>query len=1245
MNGNDARSIFISYSSANRDRAQEIEARLLDSFAVWRDKREIEEDWSREISDALAASGAMCLLWSEQAAESKWVRNEWLTARAIGLPIIPVSVDGFSLPPALENLDYIDLAATNALDTLVERLDSKTGTRKRYDYSIRPPGLEIDFRANDQFVGRDRAVRELYLAALHDLNPRGASQIGIIGMGGVGKTQIMIEFAYRFGFYYDHVLWMNASNTDDWLDQFVRHSKNLLQDSGHESGALQTDREWLDALSRYCENKRVLFMMDNVENPATLNEDFLLGSTALDLGVNIMFSSRVSARLPHVSIVELGVMDEQPAYALLTAGRSPASPAAEEHARAICNQLGYLALALVLAGSFLEKYQAYSFANYRKKLEENRLGTLDILEIPASELATRHEAAVAITLQGQWDALDIELSRTLLIIAAQFTEAAVVPVGRLGLFAGLDQREDDLLRPLDDAVNALVDFSLAERTSDAKGIRLHPLVREYAASQCDDPTGFCNSAADKAAAGCADITRVFREFEDRGIDEVTEDIRIALEWSSDKGGDAMARMRTIRMLCDKESQGLRDWQSPARPGLMAAQFLYRASALGLSDIVDASRTHLSNLGVPGFLTRWAVDRRSPLFERSMVPKGDWVNQVCLSPDESVLVTVTDEGKLDVWDAATGGHRLALAKDDTSLTCVTFLADPAIVATGNEEGSIDTWNIETATHVLSWKAHEDEVTSVLQVPDSDRIASISWRDKLARLWDPGSGDEVEALGSGDDAITALAISHDGRRVYLASGDEEITEVDITTGAERSWRTEHRYMLDVICVSKDERLLVTGSRDSTVRVWDLETLELLWEASEHTDMMRDATFDRSGKYLVTAGDQRAIVWDVESQSALHYLSGHSGVINSVAISSDGRRVFTGACDGTTRVWNLDFPGGAPDRDIEYIWDVAVAPNGEFGVTVCRGYGEGESETTFRIWDVETGEPRYESWNSGTLVGVTSDSRYILLADDDNEYGGFDVRSVQSADDRFLLGGPVSAICTLPDGRFIAGSTAGFLHIKDPKSEETQRTDVGDSNSVATIACSPDGDWAASASSDFNGDHIGLYFWRTSTGETIASGKNLVPRIHELAVSKDGTHVLIGTDEGVYWWSPGSDPNPAFAGGERNPIYRMGSTPSGLIAITGDTDGVLRVWDLGNGVEIGKLGAHDGEVSGIAALSDRYAVSSGDDHTLRLWDLGERAEVALLAIHDDVPGIAVASDSKLLFSADHAGNVLCTDIVLPK
>ena len=228
-------SIFISYSSKDRNVVEGIHEQLeATGFYVWRDQGRLETDWSREIAYALADADVVCLMWSVHAATSKWVQHEWLTARALEKQIIPfLFCDSPDLPEPLHNNHGIvveegDLTA--ALKTIVDRLKKNTSYVVRYEYTILPPNSYIPFNPNSHFTGRHIDLLDLYLKMIGNLNKIGINQVGTVGMGGIGKTQLAVEFAYRFSFAFDSVHWIQAARCRPVaLAKFVELARDRLQ--------------------------------------------------------------------------------------------------------------------------------------------------------------------------------------------------------------------------------------------------------------------------------------------------------------------------------------------------------------------------------------------------------------------------------------------------------------------------------------------------------------------------------------------------------------------------------------------------------------------------------------------------------------------------------------------------------------------------------------------------------------------------------------------------------------------------------------------------------------------------------------------------------------------------------------------------------------------------------------------------------------------------------------------------------
>lgn len=140
--------IFISYSSIDRETVAQIHS-LLESAGldVWRDQDRLETDWSREIAFALANADVLCLMWSENAANSKYVRHEWLTARALEKPIYICRLGKYkNYPTPLHNRQDVRFEGIKTgSEELIGKLKAAKDFHEAYDYTILSKNSYIPF--------------------------------------------------------------------------------------------------------------------------------------------------------------------------------------------------------------------------------------------------------------------------------------------------------------------------------------------------------------------------------------------------------------------------------------------------------------------------------------------------------------------------------------------------------------------------------------------------------------------------------------------------------------------------------------------------------------------------------------------------------------------------------------------------------------------------------------------------------------------------------------------------------------------------------------------------------------------------------------------------------------------------------------------------------------------------------------------------------------------------------------------
>jgi WD40 repeat protein len=186
----------------------------------------------------------------------------------------------------------------------------------------------------------------------------------------------------------------------------------------------------------------------------------------------------------------------------------------------------------------------------------------------------------------------------------------------------------------------------------------------------------------------------------------------------------------------------------------------------------------------------------------------------------------------------------------------------------------------------------------------------------------------------------------------------------------------FVLGVVA-SSDGKILVSWSRDKTVKLWDVASRKQLATLSGHTDAIRAVAFSPDASILATVGDKdRTIkVWDVASGEEQVTLQGHTAEVRSVAFGPDGHTLASGGDDKTVKLW--DVATGKERTTLQgqngEIWSVAFSPDG----TILASGSEG----AVKLWDVASGKERANlnghHWNVWRLA-FSPDSKTLASAD---------------------------------------------------------------------------------------------------------------------------------------------------------------------------------------------------------------------------------------------------------------------------
>jgi tetratricopeptide (TPR) repeat protein len=361
------------------------------------------------------------------------------------------------------------------------------------DMANLPEGSRMPFGRNPHFVGREADLKALAKALKTGETASIGRVVASTGLGGIGKTQLAVEFAHRYGQYFaGGVFWHN------FIDPSAI-SVEIAQCGGAGGLNLRPDYEQLDlptrvqlVLSAWQSPLPRLLIFDGCEEESLLQQ--WRPPTG---GCHVLIPSRRGqwSDSMNVTVMPLSVLSRAESLGLLLKHRPDlASPLSKEKEPgiktidAIAAELGDLPLALHLAGSFLETFKDDPYLS-DPTIFLSELQTSDLLQHPALQgedvtlSPTNHLLHVGRTFALSYERLDPHnltdaMAQQLLARAAHFASGQPIPRKLLLITLQLPEGDAQSGRQAARALNRLVDLGLFEKSVDG-GLVLHQLLAKF----------------------------------------------------------------------------------------------------------------------------------------------------------------------------------------------------------------------------------------------------------------------------------------------------------------------------------------------------------------------------------------------------------------------------------------------------------------------------------------------------------------------------------------------------------------------------------------------------------------------------------------------------------------------------------------------------------------------------------------------------------------------------------------------
>jgi len=577
--------------------------------------------------------------------------------------------------------------------------------------------------------------------------------------------------------------------------------------------------------------------------------------------------------------------------------------------------------------------------------------------------------------------------------------------------------------------------------------------------------------------------------------------------------------------------------------------------------------------------------------------GQYVHAVAYSPSGKFIASGSSDSTIRLIDARTGleirtlpGKAQGVGHQDAVLS-LQFSPDGKQLITTSYDESARLWDLQSGSELQVLRGHSWWVWDAEFSPDGKQLVTVG-QDGRAIIW-KRTMNQDNTFGP-FEKITEFP-GHEGP-VYAAD------------------------------FSNDGQLVATGGYDNKVLVWNPNEVQPIdigrrienlpdpkpthLELSGHNGPVRSVAFSPTNSTLLVSGshDNTLQIWNVATGNLVKIFRGHGGSVRSCAFSPDGLKVLSGAHDEFVRLWNIEgyqekrvIRGRVLKGHTDAVLSAQFSPDGTNIVTASR-------DRTASLWDVATGK-QIREFNEGhqflaSNIAFFDNGRKLVTGGGDNSVRIWDVITGTQ-----LLPisptGRMGTIAISPDGsQIVTGSAGNEIQVWDTTNGSLLATLTGHTAEVTSAVFSSNGNYLVTGD-----DRGGLRVWQPTTdARRFEFLRELHAHTRSITATKflpnDTRLITASGDMTCTQWDIAT--GKIISGTTlRHPdwVTSLDISQDGQLAITTCEDGIVRLWSVPNAKEIQQIALPELGFNSarIAPVGTAALLTSAKQKKLQIWRFG--------------------------------------------
>lgn len=558
-----------------------------------------------------------------------------------------------------------------------------------------------------------------------------------------------------------------------------------------------------------------------------------------------------------------------------------------------------------------------------------------------------------------------------------------------------------------------------------------------------------------------------------------------------------------------------------------------------------------------------------------------------------------------------------------------------------------------------------------------------RDRLLKVQSQFLAEKANTLVDAGDSYTACllamkALPHkDDKdpRPYVPSAEFALRNAFRN---EQAVLRGHGNWVFAVAISSDDKWIVSGSHDETIRVWEKASGNCRFVLKGHKGIVNYVQISSDCKYIVSAGDKTIKMWSLETGEFIKDIAKYDTYVSGIAISPNNSHVYSALQYGAMKKYDLNTGNCVMSFDghTKYIKSINISHNGNFIVSTS-------GDDTVKIWNVSTGKLVQDiKITSPTSAFFNSNDTKIIVSAFDGNVRIYDVSSGQQIQMFTITSGNsfIETAVFSPTDKYILSSVldesvSGEIKIWDAQNGELIQTLTGHTSSVATLVFTNDGKSLISGSKDKtlriwnlnikekpkkkglfytppvvvskalfsrDGKYIVASYWN-NTLKLLNSNATIAERsftghtslVTSFDLSPDEKKIAsVSSDKSIILWetSTGQILKRIWPNNVRE-LDSVAFSPDGKILIA-TCDNCIKMWNVENYQLVNMLDGHKGIVNtAIFSYDGKYIISGSYDQSIIIWRkdgvkertfVGHIGPVQHVAVYQDQDNMIIASAS---------------------